>query len=89
MTHYKRMSILKMAQGITWGIGTIILLFYNGVILGAVAANYVIDWQTTFLSGWLLSHGVIEIPAVLIAGQTGLVLGSALIIRNSRFGVKK
>src|ERR1017187_9175321 len=25
----------------TWGVGTLILLFYNGVILGAVAADYI------------------------------------------------
>mgnify|MGYP003575462066 CR=1 FL=1 len=29
--------------------------------------------------GWLLPHGVIEIPAILIAGQAGLLLASALI----------
>ena len=35
--------------------------------------------QTKFLLGWLLPHGVIEIPAILIAGQAGLVLALALI----------
>ena len=89
MTHNTKVSILTMALGITWGIGTIILLFYNGVILGAVAADYVIDGQTSFLFGWLLPHGVVEIPAILIAGQAGLVLASALIVRNRRLGVKK
>lgn len=33
MTHNTRVSILLMALGISWGAGTIILLFYNGVIL--------------------------------------------------------
>ena len=31
----------RMAAGITWGAGTLILLFYNGVILGAVVADYI------------------------------------------------
>jgi uncharacterized membrane protein SpoIIM required for sporulation len=31
------------------------------------------------LLAWLMPHGVIEIPAILIAGQTGLVLANALI----------
>jgi uncharacterized membrane protein SpoIIM required for sporulation len=31
-----------------------------------------------------MPHGVIEIPAVLIAGQAGFVLGAALIGRKSR-----
>ena len=61
------------------GIGTMLLLFYNGVILGLVAVDYMLAGQTVFLLGWLLPHGVIEIPAVLIAGQGGLVLGRTLI----------
>jgi uncharacterized membrane protein SpoIIM required for sporulation len=55
------------------------MLFYNGVILGAVAVDYVYAGQSQFLLGWLLPHGVIEIPAILVAGQAGFVLASALI----------
>jgi uncharacterized membrane protein SpoIIM required for sporulation len=77
-------SIRAMAFGMTWGIGTIVLLFYNGVILGLVAVDYILAGQLVFLLGWLLPHGVIEIPAVLIAGQGGLVLGQALLGRGSR-----
>ena len=79
MTHNTRVSILTLAMGITWGLGTIVLLFYNGIILGAVAVDYVLAGQTKFLLGWLMPHGVIEIPAILIAGQAGLVLANALI----------
>jgi uncharacterized membrane protein SpoIIM required for sporulation len=84
MTHNTRISIFTMALGMTWGIGTIIMLFYNGVILGAVAVDYMRAGQTTFLLGWLLPHGVIEIPAILIAGQAGLILAKALIGRGTR-----
>ena len=77
-------SIKAMALGMTWGLGTLIILFYNGVILGLVAADYIIDGQTVFLLGWLLPHGVIEIPAILIGGQAGLVLGRALIGHGDR-----
>ncbi len=79
MTHNTRVSLLTLAMGMTWGIGTILLLFYNGVILGAVALDYVLAGETKFLLGWLLPHGVIEIPAILIAGQAGFVLAGALI----------
>lgn len=79
MTHNIRVSIFTMALGMTWGIGTIIMLFYNGIILGAVVFDYVLAGETRFLAGWLLPHGVIEIPAILIAGQAGLILGKALI----------
>ena len=74
-----RVSIFAMALGISWGIGTIIVLFSNGVMLGAVIADYVIAGQSGFLAGWLIPHGVIEIPAIVLAGQAGLVLAGSII----------
>src|SRR5262249_55985142 len=79
MTHNTRVSIFTLALGMTWGVGTLLMLFYNGVILGAVTVDYVRAGQAKFLVGWLLPHGAIEIPAILIAGQAGLVLARALI----------
>jgi uncharacterized membrane protein SpoIIM required for sporulation len=83
-----RVSITALVLGISWGIGTVIMLFYNGVILGAVALDYVQAGQTVFLLGWLMPHGVIEIPAILIAGQGGIVLAQALIGYGSRATLK-
>ncbi len=79
MTHNIQVSILALGLGMSAGVGTIILLFYNGVILGAVSADYIMDGQGAFLGGWLLPHGSIEIPAILIAGQAAFVLARALI----------
>jgi uncharacterized membrane protein SpoIIM required for sporulation len=79
MTHNTRVSILTLALGITFGVGTAMMLFYNGVILGAVAVDYILAGESTFLLGWLLPHGSIEIPAILLAGQAGLILAGALI----------
>jgi len=79
MTHNTRVAFFTLGLGMTFGLGTIVLLFYNGVILGAVAFDYVVDGQAVFLMGWLLPHGSVEIPAILLAGQAGLVLGHALI----------
>lgn len=72
-------SIRALAFGITYGIGTLILLFYNGVILGLICVDYVAAGQTVFLLAWLLPHGVIELPAIFIGAQAGLVLAGALI----------
>ena len=79
MTHNARVSLFTFALGLTWGIGTAVFLFFNGVLLGAVAFDYAVAGQGTFVLGWLLPHGVIEIPAMLIAGQAGFVLAGALI----------
>lgn len=72
-------SIKAMAFGMTWGILTVVVLFYNGVILGAVCLDYLRAGEGVFLAGWLLPHGSIEIPAILLAGQAGLVLARAVI----------
>jgi len=85
MTHNTRVSIFSMALGMTWGVGTVILLFYNGVILGAICLDYILSGETVFLIGWLLPHGAIEIPAILIASQAGLVLAGAIIGQANRF----
>ncbi len=79
-----RVSITALALGMTYGLGTLIILFYNGVMLGLVAVDYVLAGQTRFLLGWLMPHGVIEIPAILIGGQAGLVLAGTLLGRGRR-----
>ena len=88
MTHNTKVSIFTLTLGSTWAVGTIIMLFYNGVILGAVAVDYVLAGQTKFLAGWLLPHGSFEIPAILIAGQGGLILGRAMIGWGGRASLK-
>lgn len=79
MTHNIQVAFLTMALGVTWASGTILVLFVNGIMLGAIVVDYVRAGQTAFLTGWLLPHGSFEIPAILIAGQAGLLLGRAMI----------
>jgi uncharacterized membrane protein SpoIIM required for sporulation len=44
-----------------------------------VAADYIQGGQIKFLCGWLMPHGAVEIPSILLACQAGLMLASALI----------
>ena len=84
MTHNTRVTLTAVALGMTWGIGTLVLMFSNGVMLGAVALDYILGGQAKFLLGWLLPHGVIELPAMLVGGQAGFVLAGALLGRGQR-----
>ena len=84
MTHNIQVTLFTLALGMSWGVGTVAILFYNGVTLGAVAADYVLAGYTPFLFGWLLPHGVIEIPAILVGGQASFVLAGALIGQGKR-----
>ncbi len=89
MTHNARVAILTMALGMLWGLGTAAMLLFNGVVIGAVIADYLLAGEGVFLLGWLLPHGSIEIPSILIAGQAGFVLAGTLIGCQDRRSVKQ
>ncbi len=78
MANNIRVSYMAMVMGITYGVGTVILLFFNGTMIGAITFDYIADGQIVFLLGWLLPHGSIELPAIFIGGQAGVVLGRAM-----------
>ena len=40
-------------------------------MLGALAVDYVMAGQTSFLLGWLMPHGVVEIRPSWSAGERG------------------
>jgi uncharacterized membrane protein SpoIIM required for sporulation len=77
-------SIRALALGMTLGIGTILVLLHNGILLGQVVFDYINAGQGIFLAAWLLPHGSFELPAIFIAGQGGLVLARAIVGRGDR-----
>ncbi|HZR08387.1 MAG TPA: stage II sporulation protein M [Myxococcales bacterium] len=79
-THNIQVSFLTFALGALSFAGGIVLLFYNGLILGAVAAQYLIDGAGTFFVAWVGPHGALEIPAIVFAGAAGLLSGNALLM---------
>ncbi len=79
-THNIQVSFLAFGLGAVSIVGGLWLLFYNGVILGAVSAMYVTDGVTGFLLAWVGPHGALEIPAIVFGGAAGLVAGRALLL---------
>jgi uncharacterized membrane protein SpoIIM required for sporulation len=77
-THNIQVSFLTFALGALTFLGGILLLFYNGVILGAVGAQYLLDGAGTFFVAWVGPHGALELPSIVFAGAAGLVAGNAL-----------
>ena len=80
--HNIEVALLTAALGVTFGIGTTLLLFENGVLLGAVAVHYTQQGFGLFVTAWLLPHGAFEIPSILIAGQAGYYLARLLLRRR-------
>jgi len=79
MTNNIKVAFNAFALGILLCIGTLYFMAYNGVMLGAVAV--VVHQHGTDLGFWsfVAPHGVLEIPAILIAGAAGMIIGYALI----------
>jgi uncharacterized membrane protein SpoIIM required for sporulation len=87
--HNIQVALLAAAFGVTFGIGTALLLFENGVLLGAVAVRYTQQGFGLFVSAWLLPHGVFEIPSILIAGQAGFYLARIMLRRKEDRNVRQ
>ncbi len=54
-------------------------MFYNGVLMGALGAVFVEAGDGLGFCTGILPHGVLEIPAMLIAGAAGFVLAEGII----------
>jgi uncharacterized membrane protein SpoIIM required for sporulation len=79
-THNIQVSFLAFSLGALTIVGGWMILFYNGVILGAVAAMYLRDGVGTFFLAWVGPHGALELPAIVFAGAAGLRMGQALLM---------
>jgi uncharacterized membrane protein SpoIIM required for sporulation len=79
-THNIQVSFLAFSLGALTIIGGFWILWLNGVILGAVAAQYYLDGVTTFFMAWVGPHGVLELPAIIFAGAAGIKVGGALLV---------
>jgi uncharacterized membrane protein SpoIIM required for sporulation len=79
MTNNLSVSFATFALGITAGVGTVWMLAFNGLLFGVVNAAC---WQAG-MSDQLLSfvapHGVLELPAIFIAGGGGLLIAKGLL----------
>src|SRR5439155_793542 len=79
-THNIQVSFLAFSLGALTYVGALWLLFYNGVILGAIATMYVLDGVTTFFVAWVGPHGALELPSIIFGAAAGLLAGRALLM---------
>ncbi|MBA3393654.1 MAG: stage II sporulation protein M [Deltaproteobacteria bacterium] len=78
-SHNSRIGIMAFALGFVAGLPTLLLLFYNGLVLGGFAALYHSRGLSVDLWGWLLPHGVTELLAVILCGAAGFLLAHGLV----------
>jgi uncharacterized membrane protein SpoIIM required for sporulation len=83
-SHNSRIAILAFALGFVAGLPTLLLLFYNGLTLGAFVALYTTRGLGWDIWGWLLPHGVTELTAIMLAGAAGLMLAHGLVFSGAQ-----
>ncbi len=79
MTNNITVSFFAFIYGLTGGIFTILLLVFNGVMIGAVGTACWINDMSLPLWSFVAPHGVLELPAIFIAGGAGLRLAQGLL----------
>ena len=78
-TNNIRVTLLAFAAGIAAGIGTALLLLWNGVQLGVVAGLAVGSGNGRVFFELVTAHGVLELSCIIVAAAAGLRMGWALI----------
>ncbi len=74
-----QVSFMAFVLGISFSLGTIILLMRNGLMLGAFEYYFFSKGLGLQSIPVIFLHGTLEISAIVIAGCSGLVLGSSLL----------
>lgn len=78
MTNNLAVSLTAFATGFTI-LGTVYMMLTNGLLIGVIGAAC---WQSGMSEGlwsFVAPHGVLELPAIFIAGGAGLMIARALL----------
>ncbi|HEX4155660.1 MAG TPA: stage II sporulation protein M [Acidobacteriaceae bacterium] len=79
MTNNIGVCFLTFAGGIIFGLGTILLLFNNGLMLGTIATVCAQHHLSLSLWSFIAAHGALELPSIMLAGAAGLRLGAGIL----------
>jgi uncharacterized membrane protein SpoIIM required for sporulation len=77
-THNSQVAIFAFALGFAFAVPSVLLILYNGLMLGALFAVFASKGLGPNLAAWLMIHGTTEIFAICIAGAAGIRIGMAV-----------
>ncbi len=83
MTNNLSVTFRTFAGGMVAGVGTVLILFFNGLMLGAIATLVTQNNLAGPFWGFVAPHGAWELPAIFLAGAAGLLIGRALLFPGS------
>ncbi len=77
-THNSQIAIFAFALGFAFAVPTVLLILYNGLMIGAIFAVFSAKGLGLNLLGWLMIHGTSEIFAICLSGAAGIRIGLAI-----------
>ena len=87
-TNNARVALLAYAGGLLGGVGTLVSLIFNGLVLGLVAGLAVEGGYSDSIWRLVVPHGVLELSLITAAGAAGLRTGWALVHPGHRTRVE-
>jgi len=79
LTNNIQVTFMAFAAGIAFGLGTALVLVFNGLILGAIGGLTVSAGHGDYFVELVAAHGVLELSCIVVAGAAGLRLGWAIV----------
>jgi uncharacterized membrane protein SpoIIM required for sporulation len=79
MTNNMSVAFTTFALGITAGLGTLYMMVFNGLLMGVIGMACHLSGMSLKLWGFVAPHGVLELPAIFIAGGAGLRVAAGLL----------
>jgi len=79
MTNNLTVAFTTFAMGITAGLGTIYMMIVNGVLIGVIGAATWRAGMALQLWSFVAPHGVLELPAIFIAGGAGMEIARGML----------
>jgi uncharacterized membrane protein SpoIIM required for sporulation len=79
MTNNMSVSFMAFASGITGGVGTVYMMAFNGILIGVIGTACHLSGMSLQLWSFVAPHGVLELPAIFIAGGAGFKTAHSLL----------
>ena len=84
MTNNIQVTFLAFAAGLLFGLGTVLVLAFNGATLGAVAGGAIANGNGAEFAEFVTAHGVIELSCIAVAAAAGMRMGYAIVAPGPR-----
>jgi uncharacterized membrane protein SpoIIM required for sporulation/uncharacterized RDD family membrane protein YckC len=79
ITNNVRVAVACFAGGIFLGVGSLVLLAFNGLAVGSFAGHFANAGLLDYLLTFILGHGALELFAIWVAGAAGFLLGRSVV----------